>query len=132
MEAQNHFSEIFSVLLTFREEGLLCDTVIVTRNKELLAHGVLLAAASPVFRSAFQDSENTGQHYINLPDVDSVIIEIALHFIYTGKLLLPDVYTQTNELPKLFAALHLLGLDPQKLNDCERTYKRLHVIYEHL
>lgn len=123
MVTQSHFSEIFAELFKFREDGFMCDTVIIARDKKLDAHGLLLAAASPVFRSAFQMDDRPGQHFVNLSHVDSAIMEIALHFIYTGKLLLPHIYAQTNELPKLFASLHRLGLEPQKLNGCEMRFK---------
>ena len=124
MVSSDHFISIGNTLLTYLEEDYLCDTVLVTRDGQLKAHSILLAAVSPVFNATFKTNYKPGMHYINLPDVNCIDVEVALYYIYTGKLLLPPLYTRTNELPKLFTALHHLGLDPHQLNGCEMKFRR--------
>lgn len=118
-----YFSEVFSTLTCFQKEGFLCDTVLCASGKELQAHSILLAAASPIFKSALQDSI-PGQHYINLPDLDSSVAQIALHFIYTGTLLLPQKYATDNQLAELLETLQDLGLEQGKLCHCQQTFER--------
>lgn len=123
MRVMGYFSDVFSTLTCFQKDGFLCDTVLCASGKELHAHSVLLAAASPTFRSALQDSI-PGQHYINLPDLDASVAEIALHFIYTGTLLLPQKFASDDQLAKLLETLRDLGLHWGKLHHCEQTLAR--------
>ena len=121
---QDYFKDISATLFKFKEMDFLCDTVLITDDKVLKAHGVLLAAASTAFRVAYESDNNPGLHCIKLPGYSSATIEIALHFMYTGKLLLPPIYAKVNELSKLLTSLNELGLDLQQLNGCEITFKQ--------
>src|SRR6218665_1435097 len=124
MASHSHMTELGETLCQFRQEDFLCDTLLCASDKELKAHSVLLAAVSPVFRSAFELSGSAGMYQINLPEIDSTVLEIALHFIYTGTLLLPSSYALPGELPKLFAMMQQLGLEPQRFDGCEMKFKR--------
>src|SRR6266536_2611623 len=104
MISQVHINEIAATLLQYRHDEFLCDTILNANGHELKAHSIILAAVSPVFKSAFKANGKLGMHYINLPDLDQTVVEIALHFMYTGNLLLPSNYTCSDKLPKLFDA----------------------------
>jgi len=124
MVSVEHFMEVAVTLTGYRAEGFLCDTILELNDKALMAHSILLSAVSPVFRAAFVAISKPGIHRIKLPDVDSEIMEIALTFIYTGKLVLPRRYKDPSELPKLVSQLKRLGVAPERLNGCEMTFMR--------
>src|SRR4051812_10103086 len=116
----NHFINMSKVLLTFQEMGFLCDTILKARDKELKAHSVILSAVSPFFSSAVETADRTNKmYYIDVSVFDSTTINIALHFIYTGNLLLPSSLIRMDNLPDLFATLNRLGLGMSQLNGCE-------------
>jgi len=108
----------------YRQDGFLCDTILELNDKALKAHSILLSAVSPVFRAAFEANSKPGIHYIKLPGVDSRVVEIALNFIYTGKLILPCRYKEVSELTKLASQLNHLGIAPERLNGCKITFLR--------
>jgi kelch-like protein 12 len=88
-ESRNIYLEKLSAAFsTFRESSLLCDTVLVTPDCEMPAHSVILAAASPVFRSAFQTScpNANGSYRVELPSVSGAVMESLLFLIYRGSL----------------------------------------------
>lgn len=124
MLSQSHLTEVGATLCEYRRQNFLCDTELCTSNNKLKAHSVLLAAVSPVFKSVFEMSGAAGMYCINLPGIGSEELEIALHFIYTGTLLLPLCYRLPGELSRLFVLMEQLGLDSQKFDGCEMTFKR--------
>jgi len=127
MDTNEYYSHLVSSLYKFRETDFLCDTVLVTDDKrELKAHSVVLAAASSVFQTAFASAAERGPGplQVNLREYESDIVEIALQFIYTGKLLLiPAVFAQQSEWRRLVAVLERLGLDMQLVDRCEKSFK---------
>ena len=107
----------------FREEHSFCDTVIQGKCREFKAHSVVLAAASSVLKSTLQKDGSPGITYrIKLQEVEDNVIEIALHYIYTGELLLPRVFV--SEMSGLLVALNKLGLEPLKFGGCKIQIKR--------
>jgi len=124
-ESVNQFMNITETLVKFREKGFLCDTLLVAKcGSEVKAHSVLLAAVSPVFLMAIEEKPSSGTYHLCFPEVDLDVLEIAVHFVYTGKLLLPTVYSQMDLLSKLFEKLSDLGLSLQQLHECEKTFVR--------
>lgn len=116
---------IAETLVKYRERGFLCDAVLVAKcGSELKAHSALLAAASPVFMTALEGAPSTGPYHLCFPEVELEVLEIAVHFVYTGKLLLPTVYSQMDQLSMLFNKLSDLGLSLHKLHGCEMTFMR--------
>lgn len=61
--ATEHMVDLGTTLLQYRDEEFLCDTVILTGNKKIKAHSVLLAACSSVFHDAFATAETTSGMY---------------------------------------------------------------------
>jgi len=127
MGANEYYSQLVLLLDKFRLTDFLCDTVLVTDDKrELKAHSVVLAAASSVFRMAFASAAERGPGplQVNLREYESDIVEIALQFIYTGKLMLiPATFAQKNQWSRLVAVLERLGLDMQLVDRCEKSFQ---------
>lgn len=125
MVAGEHFTTIAETLMKYRQRGFLCDAVLVAKcGGELKAHSALLAAVSPVFMTALEGATATGPYHLCFPEVELDVLKIAVHFVYTGRLLLPTVYSQMEQLTKLFAKMTELGLNLQKLHGCEMTFVR--------
>jgi len=133
MGTNEYYLKLVTSLESFRETDFLCDTVLVTDDKrELKAHSVVLAAASSVFRTAFASAAERGHGplQVNLREYESDIVEIALQFIYTGKLLLiPAMFAQKSEWSRLVAVLERLGLDMQLVDRCEKSFKEYVLIF---
>jgi len=124
MAGRVHLVEVAQMFQRFRAEEFLCDTVLTTSDGELRAHSLILASVSAVFRAAFENSAGPGLHYVNLPDVSTEMLEVALHFMYTGSLHLPAVYQDEYMLQSLFNTLKDLGLDEVRLSRCDITFNR--------
>jgi len=133
MGTNEYYVRLVASLESFRETDFLCDTVLVTDDKrELKAHSVVLAAASSVFQTAFASTADRGPGplQVNLREYESDIVEIALQFIYTGKLLLiPAVFAQKSEWSRLVAVLERLGLDMRLVDRCEKSFKEYVLIF---
>jgi len=126
MFSLSHVLQTAETLLSYRNEEFLCDTILVAKDCQLKAHSVVLAAVSPVFKTAFCTGTFSGGTFqVDLPDVDSEVLQTALDFIYTGELVLPSpAYASPGQLSTLFSTLQDLGLDIQKLNGSEMKFKR--------
>ena len=59
--SMRHTREVFATLAEYQVTGFLCDTVLITKDKQLRAHGVLLSACSPFFQSAIEVLEDYKQ-----------------------------------------------------------------------
>ena len=112
------------VLFKFQQNSYLCDTFLVIKDKYIEAHSVLLAAASPVLKSAIDASGPAEKYFINLPDLNSEMVEIILQFIYTGNLELPEKFSSPKELGNLIYAFDILKLDTNFWNGCLLNFKR--------
>jgi len=68
------------------EMGVLCDTTLVTSDKELSAHSIVLAAASHIFETALSNcSTDTSSYRLELIGLDSGSMKEILKLIYTGR-----------------------------------------------
>jgi BTB/POZ domain len=74
------------------------------------AHSVVLAAASPVFRSAFQTgcSSASGGYRLELPSISGAVMESLLFLIYRGSLKLSD--RDTSNLGVICETCEQLGI----------------------
>jgi len=126
MFSLSHVLQTSETLLNYRNEEFLCDTILVAKDCQLKAHSVILAAVSPVFKAAFcTGSFPSGTFQVDLPDVDSEVLQMALDFIYTGELILSSPeYATPRQLSALFSTLQDLGLDIEKLNGSEMKFRR--------
>lgn len=123
MVGLEHFVAIAEALLKYQERGFLCDTVLVAKcGGHLEAHAVILAATSPVFLTALESATPEIPRRIYFPDIELDVLQVAINFVYTGKLLLPTSYSNMDELTKLFVKLSELGLSLQRLHGCEMAF----------
>lgn len=85
----NHESHITMAFRDLLLQKSLTDVSIVCGDKKLLAHKILLSAASPFFHRVFED--NPCKHpIIILNDYPSWVIELILAFIYCGEVHIPQ------------------------------------------
>ena len=71
-------------------------------------HSILLAAASPVFKSGIDDHIAAGissPFCISLPNLDSEELEIIVHFIYAEDLILSKRFSSPDNLKVSFQCL---------------------------
>jgi len=79
MSAMAHILETAETLLRYREEEFLCDTTIITNDRQIKAHSVLLAAVSPVFLGAFASSaSSSGMYQVRISCFESLFISPAV------------------------------------------------------
>jgi len=85
-DSDAYIKRLSSGFVNLRESGNLCDTVLVTADRQLLAHSIILAAASPVFRAAFQSCTADGcmNYRLQLDGLDGQLMETILNCIYCG------------------------------------------------
>lgn len=125
MVGLKHFLTISESFPKYQERGFLCDTVLLAKcGGQMKAHGMLLAAASPVFLSALEAAPSAVPHIIYLPEIELDILQIAVNFIYTGRLLLPVAFSHMDQLSTLFGKMSKMGLSLQTLHGCEMTFIR--------
>lgn len=115
MDASRHSDVLLQKLQTFHSKGFLCDTIVNVGHQSLKAHGVMLAAVSPFFKEALETNTEPGLHVINLTGCDFDVLEIAVRFIYTGKLEVTEKYAEPEKMDDLVNSLSDLGLDRDHL-----------------
>ena len=131
MTSGDYFADISDSLFEFQQNKYLCDTVIVVNGRQIEAHSVVLAAASPVLKSVIDVDvamARGSRHCINLPDIDADIMESIIRFIYTGRLVLKRTRSKSEDLTRLFVAMEELGVKRKHLNGCSLSFLR-HVVW---
>jgi len=106
-------------LLEFQKAGYLCDTVIVADDGHLKAHSAVLAAASSPLKTALKVDGSPLEHTVLMSGVRLHVVNIVLHFIYTGDIVIPNDCVASDEVTEIFAVLHELGLE---LPSADRRY----------
>lgn len=70
-----------------RQEGSLCDIVLICKGDSFPCHKITLASASPYFRAMFtRGMSECGKSEICLNNVEPRILSIILDFIYTAEI----------------------------------------------
>ncbi|KAI0228679.1 hypothetical protein LSAT2_020863 [Lamellibrachia satsuma] len=90
-----HATLVGQSLNHMRESGVLCDIIIQSCDgQEFLAHGCVLAAASPILKAAINNT--FGQlSTLRMDWLSGAVLETLLNFIYTGEL---KVYSGDTEM----------------------------------
>lgn len=79
-------SNIMGVMNNLRKQGILCDVILVVQGKHILAHRVVLAAASHFFNLMFTSSMmEATNHEVELGGAEPEIIELLVEFVYTAR-----------------------------------------------
>ncbi|KAG8456849.1 hypothetical protein GDO86_002581 [Hymenochirus boettgeri] len=83
----NHSSEILCGLNAQRQDGLLCDVILIVQEQEYRTHRSVLAACSKYFKKLFTASSMIDQPYIYEIDfIESDAFSAILEFAYTSTL----------------------------------------------
>ena len=101
-------SNILAELNEARKQGLFCDARLVTSDKNILAHRVILATASPYFQNILKssaDGTNGNKTEIEIDDVDGKSLETVVEFLYTG-----SVRVAYENIPSVVSGSTKLGL----------------------
>jgi hypothetical protein len=90
----------------------LCDTELVGSDGRVKVHGVVLAAASNMFKKALKSEivDSAAQHTIVLQGVELCALKVAVYLAYTGEMVIPKEYASGDELVHLLTVLSKLGL----------------------
>jgi kelch-like protein 2/3 len=111
----------FGVFEELRRQKQLCDVVIHIGTAEFSAHRVILAAASPYFRSMFTgELSESRQQDVTLREVDETAMELLIRFVYIGSIEVSEENVQT-----LLPAANLLQLTEVRDCCCDFLRKQL-------
>jgi len=91
MQSHRYLGRIAETLLDFQQNGTLCDIVIQIQGCQILAHSVILAAASPSLRELLPSKDTSSElaaakkPVIQLEGYDLSVARLWLEFLYTGR-----------------------------------------------
>ena len=109
--SQWHAALVGHTLNRMREGGVLCDIIVQScEGREFLAHGCILAAASPILKSAINNI--VGQlSILRLDWLSGAVLETLLDFIYTGEMkTVADDSTATGDILYAVSQLEMTGV----------------------
>jgi len=120
MNAASSIQAVMHNLFEFQKSGYLCDTVIIADDGQLKAHSSVLAAASPVFKSALKCDGVVKEHTLVLPGVKLYVAKAIIQIIYTGKATLQcSEYESVDTILKMYEELCI----SQVLDQSHRYWK---------
>ncbi|XP_072355681.1 kelch-like protein 32 [Scyliorhinus torazame] len=110
--SKSHKDAVLAALNQQRNDGILCDVILVAEEQKFHAHKAVLAACSDYFRAMFSLCmvESVAEE-VSLHGVTSLGLKQALDFAYTGQILLEPGVVQD----VLAAGSHLQLLELLKL-----------------
>ncbi|XP_065057607.1 kelch-like protein 3 [Rhopilema esculentum] len=121
---ENYETSLANMLSSFRKKNYLCDVVLVCRDREYLAHRIVLSAASPFFRHGFtQDQEAHTSHGVKMQlkeHISPSIMEDILQFMYLG-----EICVHKDNVRLLIAASDILQMTNLKDLVCRFYEKKL-------
>ncbi|XP_067839938.1 kelch-like protein 32 isoform X4 [Heptranchias perlo] len=111
-QSKSHKDAVLAALNQQRNDGILCDVILVAEEQKFHAHKAVLAACSDYFRAMFSLCmvESVAEE-VSLHGVTSLGLKQALDFAYTGQILLEPGVVQD----VLAAGSHLQLLELLKL-----------------
>jgi hypothetical protein len=133
MAATEFLLDLSQTLLQLLENGVLCDTELLTDTKSLWAHSIVLAAASKSLCHAFVSASLVSrgcQYKIHLSGCEPGAVETVLRFIYTGKLPLHEGISNSMHAEKIFAVCTVLGIPIEKLQQVLPAVEGQHVPFQ--
>ena len=103
-----HFTSAFKALEKLYRSQQLCDVVLSTEGREVAAHRVVLAAASPYFQAMFTtEMLESRLEVIQLNAVPAACVQALVDFAYTGTITVDEDNVQL-----LLPAAGLLQMPP--------------------
>lgn len=107
IDDEHHRNELLSKLARQQRDGILCDIVLVIRDREFPAHKSVLAASSEYFMALFATTMMEKNCSSIQLDLCPGIIQDVLHYMYTGVVIL----NESNVKDLIVAADYLLVSD---------------------
>lgn len=127
MGPDEYVKEVMTTMKKFREQNILCDTILATDDREIWAHSVVLAAVSPFLCTTFKGLGGTKakkiRYNVSLPGCSASAVELVLQFLYSGQLAMPSIYQQADEFSRILFVCKSLGIDVGKLNGARVTFE---------
>ncbi|XP_060752881.1 kelch-like protein 7 [Tachysurus vachellii] len=103
-------SNIMGMMNNLRKQGILCDVILVVQGKHILAHRVVLAAASHFFNLMFTTNMmEATNHEVELRGAEPEIIELLVEFVYTAR-----ISVNSNNVQSLLNAANQYQVEPVK------------------
>jgi len=111
-ESNAYMKRLSGSLVHLRDSGTFCDTVIVTSDRQLLTHSIVLAAASPVFYAAFQSctADSCMNYQLQLDGLDGQLMETILDCIYCGYTVPLDAFSSVLNTESVVQICEQLGV----------------------
>ncbi len=79
-------SKILQNFNNARKTGVLCDTVLISQERQFSVHRAILSIASKFFRDVLAGTDETE---VELADLKAEDLELILTYIYTGEITVP-------------------------------------------
>ncbi|XP_015763519.1 PREDICTED: kelch-like protein 5 isoform X2 [Acropora digitifera] len=118
----DHVTKTFKKMNGFRKSSLLCDIVLVVKEKTIKAHRLVLAAFSDYFSAMFtSELSETGQAVVNLPDLDPQAVEALVQYAYTS-----HIEIRVDNVENLLSVSCILQIDEVKDACSEFMKHQLH------
>ncbi|EDO49374.1 predicted protein [Nematostella vectensis] len=115
-------TKVFSSLNELRSEEKLCDVTLVVKDRSLVSHRVVLAAASPYFNAMFTgDMLESRLQKVTLHGIEFAALEELINFCYTGR---TEIHVEN--VQSLMCASSLLQLSNVKQACVEFLHRALH------
>ncbi|KAF0303651.1 Ring canal kelch [Amphibalanus amphitrite] len=117
----SHSARAFQQMFSMRRERALCDVILEVDTREIYAHKVVLASASPYFRAMFTSFEESRQNRVKLQEMDPTALEALVDYIYSS-----EIRVTENNVQILLPASNLLQLGDVRDACCEFLQSHLH------
>ncbi len=105
--AMGRAEEVLRGLSTLREEDVLCDVQLDVEGRQISAHKVVLAAASPYFKAMFSGNfKETTLGVVHMKEVSFIGLTNVIECIYTT-----TIDTNMEKIEDIFPAAHLLQMN---------------------
>ncbi|XP_074651030.1 kelch-like protein 5 isoform X2 [Tubulanus polymorphus] len=118
----NHSERMMKKMESYLCKRQLTDVVLVTGQKRIAAHRVVLSASSDYFAAMFtNDVKEASQDEIKMKDVDSEALALLVQYMYTGRIELKEETVES-----LLSTSCLLQLSEVVEACCSFLMKQLH------
>ncbi|XP_045173599.2 uncharacterized protein LOC123535118 isoform X2 [Mercenaria mercenaria] len=105
IQTPGHHSTMFAELHVLQKQGVMCDVILAAEDGEVMAHKVVLMAASKYFRDKLSPVMGPTASKICLKGISVVELANLVKYIYTGKLLVAketmDITLEISEILEL-------------------------------
>ncbi|XP_016918330.1 clustered-asparagine-rich protein isoform X2 [Apis cerana] len=88
----NYIKDAMKMMFIMRSHHMLTDVILEVESELFYAHKVILAAASPYFKTIFtEDLKKSQISKIKLQGVNSTTMACLIYFMYTGKIRITEI-----------------------------------------